>query len=104
MWDLHEKSRRVTDGIARQLLRLQTRGKGERKFVAKMETDGNVVRVESSLHSQKCIGSAMCRRIIGQAQMRSAHDLADSKCSSLTGERHALFKRCRSIVDTRKQM
>lgn len=104
MWDLHEKSRRAADGIARQLLLLQARRKGECQFVAKMEADGNIARVESRLHCQQDIGSAICRGIIRQTQVRSAHDLADTHRRSLTGEGHALFKRCRSIVDTRKQM
>lgn len=69
-----------------------------------MEADGNTNRVESRLHCQQKIGSATSRRIIRQTQMRSAHDFADTYRRSLTGERHALFKRSGPVVDTRKQM
>ena len=102
MWDLHEKSGRAADGIARQLFRLQARRKGECQFIAKMETDGNTFGVESRLHCQQDFGSAICRRIIRRAQVRSAHYLAHSHRGSLTGERYALFKRCRPIVDSRE--
>jgi hypothetical protein len=69
-----------------------------------METDGNTARVEGRLHCQQDIGSVISRGIIRQAQVGSAHDFADTHRGSLTGERHALFKRSRSVVDTRKQM
>jgi hypothetical protein len=36
--------------------------------------------------------------------VRSAHDFPNAHGGSLTRERNALFKRGRSVVDTRKQM
>ena len=104
MRDLHKKCRRRADGIARQLLRFQTRCEGETEFVAKMEKDGNTGRVESRLNHRQEIGSLVSRGITGHAQVRSAHDFANAHGGSLTCELNALFKRGRSVVDTRKQM